>query len=131
VRKGRGFVQMKSKKPSMFLCQALVSLIGVLMIGFLGLGVRVFATADTAQFIFGAAVVVSVVILVLYFILRRPTRALTAHSLFREPPLVKRSLFPRLCTIGGNPFTLDHLSERPCRADLAVVKTAGDSLVSP
>ena len=66
------------------------------MIGFLGLGVRAFTTADTAKFIFIAAFVVSVVILVLYFMLRRSTRELTAHSVFRELPFVKRSLFPRL-----------------------------------
>jgi hypothetical protein len=71
---------MKRKKASMFLCRALVSLIGMLMIGFLGLGVRAFATADSTQFIFLAACVISVAILVLYFISdgslenRRPIR---------------------------------------------------------
>jgi uncharacterized membrane protein YtjA (UPF0391 family) len=85
---------MKSKKSSMFLCRALVSLIVALMIGFLGLGVRAFATADTTKFILDAAFVVSVVILALYFMLRRSAQERTAHSLFREPPLVNRSLFP-------------------------------------
>jgi hypothetical protein len=80
----------------MLLCRALVSLIVVLMIGFLGLGVRAFATADATKFIFDAAFIISVVILVLYFMLRRSTQELTAHSLFREPPFVKRLLFLRL-----------------------------------
>jgi len=102
---------MKRNEPGMFLCRALVSLIVVLMIGFLGLGVRAFATADTTQFIFFAACVISVAILALYFMLRRPTREPTGHSLFREPPFVE-PLFLRLCTIGGNPLNLDHLSER-------------------
>jgi ABC-type Na+ efflux pump permease subunit len=119
---------MKSKKPGMLLCRALVSLIVMLMIGFLGLGVRAFATADTTQFIFSAAFVISVTVLVLYFMLRRPTRELTAYSLFREPPFVKRFLLPRLSTIGGNPLTLDHLSERQSGADLVVIKAAGGSL---
>jgi ABC-type Na+ efflux pump permease subunit len=79
---------MKSKEPGMFLCRALVSLIVVLMIGFVGLGVRAFATADATQFIFSAAFVISVAILVLYFMLRRPIRELLAHSLFREPPFL-------------------------------------------
>jgi hypothetical protein len=121
---------MKSKKPGMLLCRALVSLIAVLMIGFLGLGVRAFATADTTQFIFSAAFVISVTILVLYFMLRRPIRELTAHSLFREPPFVKRFLLPRLSTIVGNPLTLDHLSERQSRADFAMIKPADGSLTA-
>src|ERR1700682_3653969 len=103
---------MKSKKASVLLCHTLVSLIVVLVIGFLGFGVRAFATADTSRFIFSAAFVISVAILVLYFMIRRPTRELTAYSLFREPPFVKRFLLPRLSTIGGNPLTLDRLSER-------------------
>jgi uncharacterized membrane protein YtjA (UPF0391 family) len=68
---------MESKKPSLFLCHALISLIVVLVIGFLGLGVRAFATADTTKVICFAAFVISVVILVLYFMLRRPTRRST------------------------------------------------------
>jgi len=106
---------MNSKKASMFLCYALISLIVVLTIGLLGLGVRAFATGYTAQFIFCGVFVISVVTLALYFVLRRPARKLTAHSLFREPPFVRRSLFPRLRPIGGNPLTPDHLSERPAR----------------
>lgn len=91
---------MESKKPNMFLCHALVSLIVVIMIGYLGLGVRAFATADTTKVIFDAAFVISVVILFLHFMLRRSTRELTAHSLFREPPFVKGLLFPRLSAWG-------------------------------
>ena len=93
---------MKRNEPSVFLCRALISLIGVFMIAFLGFGVRLFATADATQLIFSATFIISVAILVLYFTLRRPTRDPMAHAPFREPPFVKRSSFPRLCTIGGN-----------------------------
>jgi uncharacterized membrane protein YtjA (UPF0391 family) len=57
----------------MFSRRALGFLVGALLIGFLGLGVRACATADTAKFILFAAPVVSVVVLVLYFVLRRST----------------------------------------------------------
>jgi ABC-type Na+ efflux pump permease subunit len=123
-------LDMKSKEPGMFLCRALLSLIVVLMIGFVGLGVRAFATADTTQFIFSAVFVISVAIRVLYFMLRRPIRELTAHSLFREPPFLKLFLLPRLRTIRGNPLTLNHPSERRSRDDLVVIKTAGGSLTA-
>jgi hypothetical protein len=123
---------MKSKNPSVLLCHTLGSFIVVLVIGFLGLGVRAFATANTSRHIFSAAFAISLAILVLYFMLRRPTRELTAYSLFHEPPFVQRFLLPRLSTIGGNPLTLDHLSERRSRADLVAIKTSGGSLtVSP
>ncbi len=65
---------MKSKKSSLFLCRVLVSLIVVLVIVFLGLAVRAFATVDTTQFIFSAASAISVTILVLSFMLVRPAR---------------------------------------------------------
>jgi hypothetical protein len=120
----------KSKKPSMFLCRVLVSLIVVLMIGIVVLGVRAFATADTSRFIFSASFFISVVILVLYFVFRRPTRELTAHSLFREVPFGEPSLFSRSRTSGGNPLVSEHLSERRSRADSVVINTAGDSLTA-
>ena len=113
---------MKSKKSSLFLCRVLVSLIVTLLIGFLGLGVRAFATADTARFIFSGAFVISVAILVLYFMLLRPARELTAHSLFRESPFGKRFLRPHLSTIGEIPLTWDHFSERRSSADLGRAK---------
>jgi hypothetical protein len=72
---------MKSKKPGLFLCRALISSIVLLATGFLGFGVRAFATADTTNFIFFAAFLISIAILVLYFMLRRPTREPAAHSL--------------------------------------------------
>lgn len=118
----------KSKEPGTFLCCVLASSIVVLMIGIVGLGVRLFTTADTSRFVFSAAFGISVAILVLYFMLRRTTRELTTHSLFREPPFVKGFLLPRLSTIGGNPVTLDHLSERQSGADVVVIKTTGGSL---
>jgi hypothetical protein len=105
---------MKSKKLRRFLCYVLVSFIALLMSGFLGFGVRAFVAADTSQFIFSAASIVSVAILVLCFMLRRHRRESTVHSLFREPQFVKRFLFPGLSTIGGSPLTLDHVSgDRP------------------
>jgi hypothetical protein len=97
----REALDTKSKKPAMFLCRVLVSFIVVLMIGIVGLGVRAFATADTSQFIFSASFFISVVILVLYFVFRRPTRELTVHSLFCEVPFGEPSLFSRSRTIGG------------------------------
>ena len=112
------------KKLSMYLKYALLSSLALLMISCLGLGVRAFATADATGFILSGILVISVAIFVLYFMLRRPTRELTVHSLFRESHFVKRSPSPRLSTIDRNPLTLD-----PSRAALAVVKTARDSLI--
>jgi uncharacterized membrane protein YtjA (UPF0391 family) len=104
---------MRSKKSNLFLRNALVSLIVAPMLGFLGFGVRAFTTTDTAQFILSAGLIIFVGILVLYFTLRRPTRELTAHSLFRAPSSVKRSLFPRLSRIAGNPLILNLLPAKP------------------
>src|ERR1017187_10219431 len=85
----RRALEMKSKKPSMFLRHALVSSIVVLMIGFLGLGVRVFATADTTRHIFFAAFLISVVILVSYFMFRRRTRRSTTLRTQAERSVVR------------------------------------------
>jgi len=87
---------MNGKKPSVVLCRALLSSIGVLTVGFLGFGVRAFSTPDTTRLVFGGVVVVSIGILVWYFMLHRSVRELTADSLLREPRLMKRSLFSRL-----------------------------------
>ena len=87
--------EVKSGESSSLLCLTFVSSIVVLTIGFLGVGVRAFESAGTTKFVFGAAFVVSALILVLYFMLRGSTRERPAHSLFRESPFVKRSLFPR------------------------------------
>jgi hypothetical protein len=89
--------EMKGSESSSLLCLTFVSSIVVLTIGFLGVGVRAFESADITKFVFAAALVISVVILALYFMLRRSTRELTtARSLFLEPHFVKRSLFARL-----------------------------------
>jgi hypothetical protein len=93
---------MKSKNASMFLCRALVFSIAVLMTGFLGLGLRVFAAAETTKSILFVTFAISVAILVLYLMLRGPTRELTAHSPDRNLLFVKPSLFPRLSTISAN-----------------------------
>jgi hypothetical protein len=62
-----------NKKLSKFFYRALVSSIVVLVIGFLALGVRAFATEGIAKFVFFAAFLLFVVILGSYFIVRRPT----------------------------------------------------------
>jgi hypothetical protein len=111
----------------MLLCYGLGSSIGATVVGFLGLGVRAFATAHATKLILFTASVAAVVILALYYTRRRPTRHLTAHLPFREPLFGKYSLFPRLCPIVGNPLALDHSSERASRSNLAAVKTAGEA----
>jgi hypothetical protein len=93
--RGRG-LKMKSGKPGIFLRRTFVCSIAVLTIGFLGLGVRAFASADITESIFVAALVISALILVLYFMLRRSTREPPAHSLSRGPIFVKGSPFARL-----------------------------------
>ncbi len=81
---------MRSKKSNMFLRNALVSLIVVLVLGLLGLAVQAFTTVYSAQFILAAVFIVFVAVLVLYLVLHHPTRQLTAQSLFPEPCFVKR-----------------------------------------
>jgi heme/copper-type cytochrome/quinol oxidase subunit 4 len=88
--------EVKSSESSSLLCLTFVSSIVVLTIGFLGVGVRAFESAGTTKFVFGAAFIVFAMILVLYFMLRGSTRERPAHSLFRESPFLKRSLFSRL-----------------------------------
>jgi hypothetical protein len=61
-----------TKKLSTRLLYGLLISIVVLMTGFLGLGVRVFESAATTGFIFLAAFGILLVILPLYFFLRRP-----------------------------------------------------------
>jgi hypothetical protein len=61
-----------TKKLSTRLLYGLLISIIVLMTGFLGLGVRAFESATTTGFIFLAAFGILLVILPLYFILRRP-----------------------------------------------------------
>jgi uncharacterized membrane protein YtjA (UPF0391 family) len=73
---------MKSKKPRLFLCHVLVSLIVMLVIGLLGLGVRAFATADSTKVIFLVAFAIFIVILVLLFMLRRPAILRTEAARF-------------------------------------------------
>ena len=85
---------MKSKTSSTFLCRALVLSIAVLITGFLGLGVRAFASADTTRFIFSVVFAISVVVFAVYFLLRRITRELKYRSLFA--PHSQRGLKPML-----------------------------------
>jgi hypothetical protein len=87
---------MNGKKPSMFLSRALLSSIVVLMVGFLGFGVRAFSTPDLTRLVFAGVVVVSIGILALYFMRRRSARELTTHSVRREPGFAKRSILSRL-----------------------------------
>lgn len=83
---------MNGKKPTMFLYYALLSSIIVLVVGSLGFGVRAIATADTTRCIFLAALVASVVILVLYCTLRRSAReAAPATVSSRQPAETTKS----------------------------------------
>jgi hypothetical protein len=93
--------EIKGRKARILLRRALVSSTLVLSIGFLGLGVRAFASADIAKSIFVAAFVISAVILLLYFMVRRSTREPAADSVFREPPFVQRSLLSAWGSSGG------------------------------
>jgi uncharacterized membrane protein YtjA (UPF0391 family) len=79
-----------------FSCRAVLFSIVALVTGFLGLGVRAFATADIARFIFFAAFVISVAVLVLYFMLRRSAREPMAPSLYGQPPFMKALPLPAL-----------------------------------
>ena len=76
--------------------RALVSFICVLMIGILGLGIRVFASARTSQITFVTAFVISVVILGVYLVRRRSLQERPVSSLLHEPPVRTRSHFPRV-----------------------------------
>jgi hypothetical protein len=87
---------MNGKKLSAFLSRALLYSIVVLTVGFLGFGVRAFSTPDLTRLVFGGLVVVSIGILVLYFILHRSTREMTVHSPLRASPLAKRSILSRV-----------------------------------
>jgi uncharacterized membrane protein YtjA (UPF0391 family) len=85
----REIMRMESRKWMILSCRAVLFSIVSLVAGFLGLGVRAFATADIARFIFFAAFVISVAALVLYFTLRRSDRNSIAPSLYAQPPLMK------------------------------------------
>jgi len=61
-----------TKKLGKLFYHILMSSIVVLMIGFLALGVRAFATAGTAMFIFFGTFVLFIVVLCWLFIRRRP-----------------------------------------------------------
>jgi hypothetical protein len=87
---------MNGKKLSIYLRRALLSSIVVLTVGFLGFGVRAFSTPDLTRLVFAVVVVVSIGILGLYFILHRSARELSVPSRYRQPSLVKRSVFSRL-----------------------------------
>lgn len=87
---------MNGKKVSIYLRRALLSSIVVLTVGFLGFAVRAFSTPDLTRLVFAGAVVVSIGILVWYFILHRSVRGSAAHSPFCDPSLAKRSIFSRL-----------------------------------
>lgn len=83
---------MSGKRPTVFLCYALLSSIVVLVVGFLGFGVRAFSTAGTTRLVFFAALVASIAILVLYYMLRRSNRETTPATVsFRQPAETTRS----------------------------------------
>jgi hypothetical protein len=61
-----------SKKHSLLLCYGLVISILLLIAGFLGLGIRAFASASISSSIMFAAFGILVVTVPVYFVLRRP-----------------------------------------------------------
>jgi hypothetical protein len=69
-----------NKKLNKFFYRALVSSIAILVIGFLALGVRAFATEGIAKFVFFVAFLLFVVILASYFIVHQPTKDRPATS---------------------------------------------------
>ena len=75
---------MNDKKVSIYLRRALLSSIVVLMVGFLGFGVRAFSTPDLTRLVFAGVVVVSIGILALYFMRHRSARESEVYSLPRE-----------------------------------------------
>ncbi len=77
-----------TNKVSVRMFYSVVLLIVLLVAGFLGLGIRAFASAIIADFIFLGAFGVILVTLSLYFILRRPSRA--------QQSIERSSGFPRL-----------------------------------
>jgi hypothetical protein len=87
---------MNGKKLSIYLRRGLLSSIVVLTVGFLGFGVRAFSTPDLTRLVFGGVVVVSIGILVWYFILHRTARESKAHSPVHESTAERRSVFSRL-----------------------------------
>lgn len=75
-----------ANKVSVRVLYAVVILIVLLTAGFLGLGIRAFASAVTADFIFLGAFGVILVTLPLYFILRRRLEAPSIdRKVFRVP----------------------------------------------
>jgi hypothetical protein len=74
-----------TNKLSVRLFYAVVLSILLLIAGFLGLGIRAFASAVTADFIFLGAFGVVLVTLPLYFIVRRRLEGETDRKIFRVP----------------------------------------------
>ena len=82
-------------KGKSILRRALLFSIVVLVVGFLGFAVRAFSTPDLTRLVFGGVVVVSIGILVWYFILHRTARESKAHSPVHESTAERRSVFSR------------------------------------
>jgi hypothetical protein len=79
---------MQSSNPNKFIFRALLSLNCVLVIAFLGFGIRAFATEDATELILSAAFVMSLTFLALYFTFRH-AREPTSQSPLRAIPLAK------------------------------------------
>ncbi len=79
-------------KPDTTLRNTLAWSIVVVTFGLLGFGIRTFATADATHLSFAAVCVISIAILVLYFMLSRRTRRLPANSPFPKPPFKYRGV---------------------------------------
>lgn len=74
-----------SQKKSLMLCYALLLSIALVVVGFLGLGVRAFASAGISNTIFLSVVGILITIPPIYFVLRRPDAAI-------DPTIFRRTL---------------------------------------
>jgi len=95
---------MKSGKQGKFLRNVLVCSIAVMVVGFLGLGVRALELAYITHLEFVGLFVASIMLLVSYFLLHRLDPELAARPPSRTPPFMKLPIPPRrLTTTSGNP----------------------------
>jgi uncharacterized membrane protein YfcA len=91
-----------TKKQSRLLCYALVLSIFLMIAGFLGVGVRAFASAGISSTIFLAILGIVITIAPTYFILRRPVprhKKQVAPTIARHEPQPAELLHP----VGNRP----------------------------
>jgi hypothetical protein len=82
-----------SKRQSLLLCYSLVVSIVLVLAGFLGLGVRAFASAGISSTIFVVLLGILITVAPIYFVLRRPdSDAAIGPKIFRRTP--QKTLWP-------------------------------------